>query len=123
VTIFFRIVGDNIDLERTARIQAHKTTNKSLHCFQVYGVKDRVSFKNLLSDQSQKSLADLKKKEFLPTAHVHSSVINDLTGLIPRIIIIQYLPAQDTSHLLKLFISTSHMFIPQKWLKYLRWYV
>lgn len=87
-----RIVGDNVDLEQRARIQSHKTTNKSLHWFQIYAVKDRVTSDKSLSDHPQKSLADLQMREFLPTQDVHSSLLNDFTIIIPRILI-QYLPA------------------------------
>ena len=79
-------------MEQTARIQSHKTANKSLHWFQIYAVKDRVTCDDSLSEGPQKSLADLQMKEFQPTADVHSCLINDLTLLIPRIVI-QYLPA------------------------------
>ena len=46
----------------------------------------------LASGNPQKGLANLQKKEFLPTAEVHSAMINDLTFLIPGIII-NYLAA------------------------------
>ena len=72
-----RIVGDNLDLEQTARIQNHKTPNKTQHWFQIYAVKDRVTC-----------------SDFLPTTEVHTALLNDLTFLLPRIIV-QYLPAYE----------------------------
>ena len=87
-----RIVGDNVDLEQAARIQSKRTTNKSLHWFQIYAVKDRVACSQSLSDKPQKSLSDLHMKDFLPTAEVHSQLIEDFAVLIQRIVV-QYLPA------------------------------
>ena len=58
----------------------------------MYAVKDRVSCNELPSGGPQKSLADLRMSDFLPTAEVHSALLNDLTLLLPRIIV-QYLPA------------------------------
>ena len=86
------IVGDNVGLEQTARFQSHKTTNKSLHWFHIYAVKDKVPCNESLSDHPQKSLVDLGMKEFLLTADVHSFLIYNLVLLIPRIVI-KYLPA------------------------------
>ena len=86
-----RIVVDNIDLEQKARIQNKKKTNKSLHWFQMYAVKDRVMCD--LSDVSpQKPLEDLQMNEFLSTPEVHAGLIHYLTFLIPRILV-QYLSA------------------------------
>ena len=81
-----------MDLEQAARIQSHKTTNKSLHWFQIYAVKDRVACDPSLSEGPQKSLDDLQLQEFLPTAEVQARLIDDFTLLVPRIIV-QYLPA------------------------------
>ena len=78
-------------MEQAARIQNNRTSNKSLHWFQVYAVKDRVVCGNSLSDGPQKSLSNLHMKEFLPTAEVHANLINDFTFFIKRILI-QYLP-------------------------------
>ena len=104
----FRIVGDNIDLEQTARIQGQKKTNKSLHWFQIYAVKDRVDCNESLSDQPQRSLADLEMNEFLPTTDVHSALINDLSILIPRTLI-QYLPAyKPFAKVVKFHIPHAH---------------
>lgn len=85
-------MGDNVDLEQTSRIQSHKKTNKSLHWFQLYAVKDRVTCDQSLSDQPQKSLANLQMKEFLPTRNVHNLLLNDFIILISRVVV-QYLPA------------------------------
>ena len=89
----YRIVGDNIDLEQKARIQSHKKPNKSLHWFQIYAVKDRVSC-DLPEESPQKSLEDLQMKEFLPTREVHDALVEDLVILIPRILV-QYLPVYE----------------------------
>ena len=42
----------------------------------------------------QKTLADLHMSDFLPTTEVHTALLNDLTFLLPRIIV-QYLPAYE----------------------------
>ena len=76
-----------MDLEQAARIQSKITTNKSLHWFQIYAVKDRVACSQSLSDKPQKSLSDVQMSQFLPTADVHSQLIDHCTVLIQRIIV------------------------------------
>ena len=82
-----RIVGDNWDLEVKARCQTKSQTNKSLHYFHAYAVKDRVISKGLDNTRPQKSIDEVEMQEILPTAEVQESIISDLSKLIPRVIV------------------------------------
>ena len=87
-----RIVGDNWDLEVKARCQTKSQTNKSLHYFHAYAVKDRVTSKELDNSRPQKSIDDLEMQEILPTAHVQEAIISDLAYIIPRVLVQHLLP-------------------------------
>ena len=87
-----RIVGDNWDLEVKARCQTKSQTNKSLHYFHAYAVKDRIIPKGLHNSKPQKSIDELEMQEILPTTEVQESIISDLAYIIPRIIV-RYLSA------------------------------
>ena len=82
-----RIVGDNWDLEVKARCQTKSQTNKSLHYFHAYAVKDRIIPKGLHNSKPQKSIDELEMQEILPTAEGQESIISDLAYIIPRIIV------------------------------------
>lgn len=84
-------MGDNWDLEVKSRCQTKLQTNKSLHYFHAYAVKDRVISKGLANTQPQKSIDEVEMQEILPTAEVQESIISDLSKLIPRVIVV-YLP-------------------------------
>ena len=84
-------MGDNWDLEVKARCQTKSQTNKSLHYFHAYAVKDRVISKGLANTRPQKSIDEVEMQEILPTAEVQESIISDLSKLIPRVIV-AYLP-------------------------------
>ena len=89
-----RIVGDNWDLEVKARCKTKSQTNKSLHYFHAYAVKDRVISKGLDNTRPQKSIDEVEMQEILPTAEVQESIISDLSKLIPRVIVAFLPPLQ-----------------------------
>ena len=84
-----RIVGDNWDLEVKARYQTKFQNNKSLHYFHV---KDRVAAQGLDNKRPpQKSIGEIKMREFLPTTEVQEAIVADLVNIIPRVLgIISY---------------------------------
>ena len=82
-----RIVGDNWDLEVKARYQTKSQTNKSLHHFHAYAVKDRVVANGMDNKEPQKSIDEIEMQEFLPTPEVQEAIASDLTSIIPRVIL------------------------------------
>ena len=82
-----RIVGDNWDLEVKARYQTKSQTNKSLHYFHAYAVKDRVVANGMDNKEPQKSIDEIEMREFLPTPEVQEAIASDLTSIIPRVIL------------------------------------
>ena len=82
-----RIVGGNWDLEVKARYQTKSQTNKSLHYFHAYAVKDRVVANGMDNKEPQKSIDEIEMREFLPTPEVQEAIASDLTSIIPRVIL------------------------------------
>ena len=113
-----RIVGDNWDLEVKARCQTKSQTNKSLHYFHAYAVKDRVISKGLDNTRPQKSIDEVEMQEILPTAEVQESIISDLSKLIPRVIV-AFLP--PINHSGKLFSITYLIHTHKRWKGNLKW--
>ena len=73
--MFFRIVGDNIDVNINARIQTKENTNRSLHWTYQFAVLDKVSDPALESTMAQKSLKHLQFIELLPDAAVQNNFV------------------------------------------------
>jgi hypothetical protein len=69
-------------------------------------VKDRVGT-NASDGSPRKPLKDLEMREFLPTPEVHDALVQDITMLIPRILV-KYLPAYQA------FKNTVKYNIPHK---------
>lgn len=89
--VFFRIVGDNIDMNINARIQTKENTNRSLHSTHQFAVLAKVSDPALESTVPQKSLKDLQFIELLPDAAVQNNFVWQWAVLVSRVIT-KYLP-------------------------------
>lgn len=89
--MFFRIVGDNIDMNINARIQTKENTNRSLHSTHQFAVLAKVSDPALESTVPQKSLKDLQFIELLPDAAVQNNFVWQWAVLVSRVIT-KYLP-------------------------------
>jgi hypothetical protein len=84
----FRVVGDNWDIEVKSRSQTITKTNKSLHYFHMYAVADRVYYpENVSRSKPQRSIKSLSMDEFLPTSVVQEAFVEDLSNIIPRILV------------------------------------
>ena len=88
----YRIVGDNIDHEITARIQSKEHSNKSLHWTHQYALLDKVSDQNLDMLESQQRVKDLELQQLLPDAGVQRNLIWQWAIIVSRVIT-KYLPA------------------------------
>lgn len=108
--MFFRIVGDNIDMNINARIQTKENTNHSLHWTHQFAVLDKVSDPALESTVPQKSLKDLQFIELLPDAAVQNNFVWQWAVLVSRVIT-KYLPP------FKAFRKNAIFHIPHKYSK------
>ncbi|KAJ7331119.1 hypothetical protein OS493_020821 [Desmophyllum pertusum] len=104
----FRIVGDNWDLEVKARCQTKSQTNKSMHYFHAYAVKDRVVPKGLDSTGPQKSIDEIEMQEILPTPEVQEAIISDLAYIIPRVLVKYLTPYKAFSKAVMYHIPHAH---------------
>ena len=87
ISLYYRIVGDNWDLEVKSHYQTKDKNNRSLHYFHLYAVADRVHADGNSDSSSQKSLADFQLPEVLPTTEVQTQFVSDLVCLIPRVLV------------------------------------
>lgn len=113
-----RIVGDNWDLEVKARYQTKSQTNKSLHYFHAYAVKDRVVANGMDNKEPQKSIDEIEMQEFLPTPEVQEAIASDLTNIIPRVISKYLKPYNKFKG-----ASTYHTSTQERCRKNQKWYV
>ena len=69
-----------------ASYQTKSQTNKSLHYFHAYAVKDRVVGNGIENEEQQKSIDEIEMQEFLTTPEVQEAIASDSTSIITRII-------------------------------------
>ena len=85
--MYYRIVGDNIDLMIHARIQNSETPNRSLHWTQQYAVVNRVAMSPLLDSNSpRKPMQNVDLLDLLPTKAVQDNLINRWACLVSRVV-------------------------------------
>lgn len=84
-------MGDNIDLNISARIQTKEHCNRSLHWTHQFAVVDRASGPSLETFKKQKSLKDLQYIELLPDPAVQENFICQWAVLVSRVVT-KYLP-------------------------------
>lgn len=84
-------MGDNIDLNISARIQTKEHCNRSLHWTHQFAVVDRASDPSLETFKKQKSLKDLQYIELLPDPAVQENYIWQWAILVSRVVT-KYLP-------------------------------
>ena len=82
-----RVVGDNWDIEVKSRSQTTVKTDKSLHYFHMYAVTDRVYLENASRSKPRMSIKSLTMDEFLPTSVVQEAFVEDLSDIIPCILV------------------------------------
>ena len=83
---FYRLVGDNIDLNIQAKIQSMTHNNRSIHWTQQYAVSDRVNEPTLDEKSPQKHLKDIDLIELLPDAKVQENLKMSRAALAGRVI-------------------------------------
>ena len=81
-----RLVGDNIDHELHARIQAKEHSNQSIHWTHQYAIRDSVTDPLLDNTKPQKSLDDLQLVELLPTPDVQARLKRSWAILVSRVL-------------------------------------
>ena len=91
ISLCNRIVGDNIDVNISARIQTKDNTNRSLHWTHQFAVVDKVSDPTLEKTKAQKSLEDRQYIELLPDSAVQTKLIWQWAVLVSRVVT-KYLP-------------------------------
>ena len=92
ILYFSRIVGDNWDLNVKSRCQTIGQTNQSLHYFNEYAIKDRISVPHHMNERLTSKLESLDISQFLQTDSVQDNIISSFIQIIPRVIV-KYLGA------------------------------
>lgn len=89
--IFYRLVGDNVDMTVHARIQSKDNPNKSIHWTQQHGVLNRVNEPLLDRTRPQKALKHIQLVELLPGKEVNENLKLRWAALVARVVC-KYLP-------------------------------
>lgn len=89
-TIYYQIIGDNLDLNVQTRHKTNDHKNNSFHWFNMYAIIDPVSG-NHLSDKHQRYLDEVPLTEFLPTSRDVQHIEKDFIVLCARILV-KHLP-------------------------------
>lgn len=83
----FVIVGDNIDKRVTPRNMRIDHQVQSLHYFHSYASKNRIQTDHLDDDRRIKNINDLALSDILPSVEDCSSIRNNFTVLVARVIV------------------------------------
>ena len=82
----YKLVGDNLDKHVTPREMRLDHQAQSLHYFNCYAVKDRVSTLGLKDNPSLPDFSAFSEAKILPTAEDHESLMSNFVILVSRVV-------------------------------------
>lgn len=104
----YQIVGDNVDLHVKVKHMTSERQNKSIHCFALNAIKDRIDGRHLSDDKPSRDILEMENIEFLPSVTDNQDLLYDLIPLCARIGI-EKLPA------LKCFSNVKISHLPHRY--------
>ena len=82
----YKLVGDNLDKHVTPRDMRLDSLAQSLHYFNCYAVKDRLSTVDLEDQPSLPDFSSFSEAKILPTAADHEALLSNMVILISRVV-------------------------------------
>ena len=82
----YKLVGDNLDKHVTPRDMRLDSQAQSLHYFNCYAVKDRLSTVDLEDQPSLPDFSSFSEAKILPTAADHKALLNNMVVLVSRVV-------------------------------------
>ena len=84
--ITYKLIGDNLDKHVTPSDMRLDRQAQSLHYFNCYAVKDRLSTVDLEDQPSLPDLSSFSEAKILPTAANHEALLNNIVVLVSGVI-------------------------------------